>query len=76
MKNWNYNNRTATTERPYIGYMADLVDKLSQIAGFRYELSPVADGSYGYRQADGSWDGMVGELLTGVSSVLGSILLS
>lgn len=31
-----------------------------------YKLVPVKDGGYGSPQADGSWDGMVGEIIRGV----------
>jgi len=31
-----------------------------------YELRLVGDGKYGSKQANGTWDGMVGELTSGV----------
>ena len=59
-------NQTGPAGR-YKGYMVDLMDKLMGLLGLRYKLYPVADGRYGYRHPDGSWDGMVGELLEDVS---------
>ena len=56
--------------RRYDGFIVDLMDKVSKTLGFRYQLTPVADGRYGYRQTDGSWDGMVGELTGKVGTYL------
>ena len=47
----------------YVGFVADLIQKLSEVVGFRYELYIAPDNKYGYRQNDGSWNGMVKELL-------------
>ena len=35
--------------------------------GIDYQIHPVKDGNYGYKQSDGTWDGMVGELINKVS---------
>lgn len=51
----------------YEGYIVDLLDHLSQVIGFKYRLVPVTDGQFGYKSADGNWNGMVGELINGVS---------
>ena len=59
-------NQTGPAGR-YKGCMVDLMDKLMGLLGLRYKLYPVAEGRYGYRHPDGSWDGMVGELLEDVS---------
>ncbi len=47
----------------YEGYMVDLLDLIAESLELRYRLVPVWDGKYGFRQADGSWNGMVGELM-------------
>jgi len=60
-------NDTAGYQRAYTGYLADLIHRLSQVANFDYVIEPVADGSFGFQQADGSWDGIIGELISGVS---------
>ncbi len=72
MVKWNapYNNSLSpggsqTTQ--YEGYIVDLMDRISQIVGFKYELIPVKDNRYGYRLATGLWDGMIGELVAKVS---------
>ena len=47
----------------YEGYIIDLVQKISEILGFRFQISPVKDNSYGYLKSDGTWDGMIGQLV-------------
>ena len=59
--------RGYATDRPYVGYMADLVERLAEIVGFDYDIRPVQDGSFGYqRRRDGAWDGVIGELVSKV----------
>ncbi len=55
----------------YEGFIVDLIDRISQIVGFKYELIPVKDNRYGYRLATGLWDGMIGELVSKVSGYYG-----
>ena len=58
---------------PYVGndrfegYCADVVKKIAHIVRFDYKIVPVKDGRYGGRNENGSWDGMVGELVRHVS---------
>ena len=40
---------------------------MADILGFQYEIYVVEDGQMGSEQYDGSWNGLVGELLYGVS---------
>ena len=51
----------------YEGYVADLIARLAQTVGFEYEIRLVADGKYGSRTQDGTWNGMIGELTRKVS---------
>ena len=44
-----------------------LLQKVAEMVGFDYDIHLVYDGKYGTKQADGSWNGMIGELLSGVS---------
>ena len=52
------------------GYCADLARKLFNIIPVDYKIEIVKDGKYGDKNGAGSWDGMVGELLRGVSGPL------
>ena len=55
----------------YEGYCADLAAEVSKRCQFDYILKLVDDGAYGSFDKDrGSWNGMVGELTTGVSTFI------
>ncbi|ESO08945.1 hypothetical protein HELRODRAFT_74189 [Helobdella robusta] len=47
----------------YDGFCADLAIFLSQIVNFTYVLQEVKDKKYGAELPDGSWNGMIGELI-------------
>jgi hypothetical protein len=50
------------------GYAVDLTKKIMEIVGIlNYEIVPVKDKAYGARDENGTWNGMVGELIRGVS---------
>ena len=46
----------------FVGFIPDLLKRLSEIVGFRYEIRTVRDRKYGSVNADGTWNGMIGEL--------------
>ena len=54
----------------YQGYIVDFIKKLSEEVGFKYILRVVKDGSYGDKSFDGTWNGMIGEVLRQVSGLL------
>lgn len=63
-------NTTSTSgagQQRYVGYIPDLLRELSYVIQFDYDLRPVHDASFGHRRLDGSWDGMVGQLIHRVS---------
>jgi Ligated ion channel L-glutamate- and glycine-binding site len=45
------------------GYCADLAAAVAKIVNFEYLIRPVKDGNYGKKLDDGSWNGMIGELI-------------
>jgi len=51
------------------GYCIDLLEKLSVLMNFDYEIVPPANGEFGKRYPNGTWDGMVGDLAMGVSNI-------
>jgi ionotropic glutamate receptor len=51
------------------GYCIDLLQKLSELMDFDYEIVPPANGEFGKRYPNGTWDGMVGDLAMGVSMI-------
>ncbi|XP_021000130.2 glutamate receptor ionotropic, kainate 2 [Parasteatoda tepidariorum] len=47
----------------YEGFCKDLLDKLASKHHFQYTIREVVDGNHGKRLDNGSWNGMIGELL-------------
>ncbi|KAG8000224.1 Glutamate receptor ionotropic [Nibea albiflora] len=47
----------------YKGFSIDVLDALAKILGFKYDIYQVADGKYGSALPNGSWNGMIGELI-------------
>lgn len=50
----------------YEGYCIDLFEELAKILKFSYEIYPSPDGFYGAETENGTWDGMIGELISKV----------
>jgi len=70
MVNPDYDNNGTSgsgSHQPFIGYIPDLLQELSYIIHFKYHIQPVHDASFGHRRLDGTWDGIVGQLIDGVS---------
>ena len=59
-----YNNSDGET----IGYCVDLLKEIQAKTNIKFKIKFVEDGNYGSNRtsADGSWNGMIGELLTKV----------
>jgi hypothetical protein len=53
----------------YEGYCVELAYKVMTRLNLDYEIRLVADGKFGVRDSNGSWNGMVGELVRRVSTV-------
>jgi len=52
----------------YEGVCIDLMDKLSELMGFTYTISLVADGKYGaFDETTNTWTGLVKHLIDHVS---------
>ncbi|XP_077578926.1 glutamate receptor ionotropic, kainate 4 isoform X1 [Stigmatopora nigra] len=48
----------------YEGFCVDMLKELSAILKFKYRIRLVGDGQYGAPGANGTWSGMVGELIS------------
>ncbi|KAL0964491.1 hypothetical protein UPYG_G00324570 [Umbra pygmaea] len=48
----------------YKGFSIDVLDALAKLLGFKYDIYQVADGKYGSPTINGSWNGMIGELIS------------
>lgn len=47
------------------GFAIDLIREVATMLNFEYEVYLVNDGNFGTKRPDGSWNGMIGELLEG-----------
>ncbi|KAM9716153.1 LOW QUALITY PROTEIN: glutamate receptor ionotropic, delta-1-like [Menidia menidia] len=47
----------------YKGFSIDVLDALAKLLGFKYEIYQVADSKYGSQLPNGSWNGMIGDLI-------------
>lgn len=56
--------------KKYQGFSIDVLDALSNYLGFNYEIYVAPDHKYGSPQEDGTWNGLVGELVFKVSIYL------
>lgn len=55
------------------GYCIDLLSELSKKLGFMYTVHLVKDGRYGKMDQSGNWNGMIGEVIRGVSLTAGGV---
>jgi len=49
------------------GYVADILRLVAASLGFDYEICLSTDGRYGEQNANGQWNGIIGEVVRGVS---------
>uniref|UniRef100_A0A915DWI9 Uncharacterized protein n=1 Tax=Ditylenchus dipsaci TaxID=166011 RepID=A0A915DWI9_9BILA len=77
---------TTIMERPYVmlkknhfemdknsqfeGFCIDLLEELSNDLGFTYSIHVVRDNKYGGDTGNGSWDGMIGEIMRGEADMV------
>jgi len=52
--------------KKYQGFSIDVLDALANYLGFKYEIYVAPDHKYGSQQADASWNGLIGELVSKV----------
>lgn len=50
------------------GFCMDLLSEVAKKVGFKYKVHLVKDGSYGRQDESGNWNGMIGEVVRGVSA--------
>lgn len=57
------------------GFCIDILDEIANRMNFRYELYRVADNQYGSEDENGSWNGMIRELMEKVKLKFFKIIL-
>lgn len=50
----------------YMGFCMDLLKRMAADLGFTYSIHVVKDNKYGNVLENGTWNGMIGEILSGV----------
>jgi len=61
-----FENSNETDPSKLQGYAVDLLEELSRLEGFEYDLQLVKDGQYGIlNETSGQWTGMIGEVARG-----------
>ncbi|CAB1316676.1 unnamed protein product, partial [Coregonus sp. 'balchen'] len=58
------NHQALEGNERYEGFCVDMLQELAELLHFSYRLRLVADGVYGVPGANGTWTGMVGELIS------------
>ncbi|XP_032526298.2 ionotropic receptor 25a [Danaus plexippus] len=53
----------------YEGYCIELINKIAEELGFDYEIVTPKIGTFGRRLPNGSWDGIIGDLMTGETDI-------
>lgn len=75
---WAYQKRDPETnkfiynkngESIWEGYCIDFIQKLSEQMSFDYELIKPKNGTFGFKQPNGKWDGLIGDLVTGETDI-------
>jgi hypothetical protein len=51
----------------FYGFAVDVIQEIANDRHFTYEIYIVHDGNFGSIKSNGEWDGIVGEILSGVS---------
>ena len=59
--------KTTNPNDKFSGFCKDILDKLAEDLQFKYDLYLVPDEQYGNKRPNGSWNGMVGELINKVT---------
>jgi hypothetical protein len=59
----------------YEGFYVDVLHEVGRRSGLSFQMRLVPDGQVGSPGDDGSWNGLIGQISLGVSSLLESIPL-
>ncbi|KAK6180751.1 hypothetical protein SNE40_008745 [Patella caerulea] len=62
------------TSSPYTGFIKDVLDEVAQITKFDFKISLVDDNTFGSQNDDGTFTGMIGEVILGKADVAAAAL--
>lgn len=55
-----------TKQTVWVGYCIDFAFRLSKKLNFDFEIVAPKKGTFGDKDQDGNWDGVIGDLIRGV----------
>ena len=61
------NSKELSGNKRFHGFVPDVMNRLTDMLSFDYELYLIPDGQFGAKMENGEWNGMIGEILAGVS---------
>lgn len=64
------NAKNKSINEQYEGYCVDLIKEIARILEFKYQIKLVDDGVHGRKNERGEWNGMIKELIEGVSLII------
>ena len=64
-----YEKKGLTGNDRFEGYCIDLMNEIAKRLQFKYVIRLVEDRAYGRRNEKGEWNGMIRELIDGVSRI-------
>ena len=67
------NSESLAGNSKYEGFCIDLIREVCRNLDVNCQIQPVKDGGYGARKPDGSWSGMIGELVRKVQCSLPAV---
>ena len=67
MEAYSRNEEVLTGNDRYEGYSIDIIKEIANLLAFKYVIKLVDDGAYGRKNEEGEWNGMIKELIEGVS---------
>ncbi|KAF2897577.1 hypothetical protein ILUMI_08598, partial [Ignelater luminosus] len=73
---WSYQEKDSTTgDLRWTGYCIDFIQKLSELMNFNYELVIPENGTFGEKNSEGVWNGLIGDLTRGETDLAISALI-
>ncbi|XP_067667822.1 glutamate receptor 4-like [Haliotis asinina] len=61
----------------YKGFLVDVLDKVAESVGFKYNIRLSKDGKYGSLYSNGQWSGMIGEVVRREADIgLGDVIIT
>jgi hypothetical protein len=59
----------------YEGYAIDVIQQVAERLELKYSFTDSSDGQFGVSLSNGSWNGIIGDILAGVSSLQTMVII-